>query len=1403
MAARDPLHQPPDRKGELVFTARHHRLPLLPFERQIIELIGCTEEEYRKFALEAELHGRVRPAEYELVPDLRMGPVVPIIINLAIGIALSAAAYLLTPKPKAPSQSDNRRTRQLGSRTGPDRFSPTNGFDTQAELADYGSPVPIIFGSYTGDTGGIVASPRMVWSRAFSLGNQQAVKLLFVVGEQGLGEGLERPDLNGIFLGNTALDVIYSHDFAFYWKRNSNSFSRVRAQNLAYGTRGNAYSGDPETNDDIFLCPTANSANEAGFCNTYSLTSGSQFGVYSAIPNATNYRVNWRVVSIPEIDGQDDDPGEVLVAERVKISGDYGIDVSKSSGRKQVRAEGQKGVGRNYGRRMGITSLNGVPATAPTEVRQASVGDRAVFTIAPGELPEDLYYFDENYKSVQVDDINSEISSGRRRADDMLQVGETVMIGRTTWLVESRLHPVWKPEIRQEITLRCIETFGAGLGASVGIVSEVMITRGVYNDDNGTTDARNGLGLNAGAGFYPLLYVAFGIVRNTRACDVTEIGFKSQVWQRANGLCNFSSLPSPADLKKAENKQVSMQSGTMTLYFKRTSAWTIWLRPAGTDADGKEYQWVALGEQFCVTGESPQDQFNFLRIIHPEQRQYEFKMVPKSGADIARHSPDSAQFWRLDAKQRRSLSGSYSTAYGTFRLYSVGELVSAASIAFNPEMMTRAIVNEGSLSGSIPISIQLASYLPDEQGSEVKATAVAFYDFLPSGVDEGRKAATMHELFGQSSSMGLTATATRTAYVGGASKAITIRFEGVVNENFPPNHPYFPGYRAWNFTNITVTSSAGGFNINEIFDVTIPVTPGNPRAQPYGLTTCGVRLRVSATTGVTPTGRESAWEQEILGSAQSYALGHVRTASFNVTATTGGSATVIATGRVTSRPSDSQSNFPGQTQAWDVSYAIDPKSATGAWQQGSAFEITRTVSSNNPFRPAGQTVGVRIRVLAVDTAVTPPSFTAQRIFEENSQVNDLSFYNNLIQKSNESSPEHEIVYVNEMIANETVPEYTKLTLCGLALKASRNFTSLDQLRVWMPSGVLVKKFQPDTTEEIGPSNKFTDLVYYLLTDKTAGAGAVVSPDLIKTEDFPATSQFLKQNKLFFDGAIDQSTNLRQFISETAPFFLCNFVIADGKFSIAPAVPTDSAGSVSSKPVEIKQLFTSGNIIEGSFAVEYLAAEERKDFQAVMRYRREIRNQLPQEQTLAVRWAENGSELHSVESFDMTQYCTSRDHALLVAKYFLSIRRRVTHSIRFQTTPYGMDLAPGDYIKVVTQASPYSAANNGVISASGVITSATELTDGAYQITYWGQADDETKTGTLTVAGGKAVESSLWDTLFTINNVSTSSNVYMVEQLTLNEDGLVEIAATEFPCTVTDNSLIALDLVSDGSFTTEG
>ena len=102
--------------------------------------------------------------------------------------------------------------------------------------------------------------------------------------------------------------------------------------------------------------------------------------------------------------------------------------------------------------------------------------------------------------------------------------------------------------------------------------------------------------------------------------------------------------------------------------------------------------------------------------------------------------------------------------------------------------------------------------------------------------------------------------------------------------------------------------------------------------------------------------------------------------------------------------------------------------------------------------------------------------------------------------------------------------------------------------------------------------------------------------------FTDACQFLRTNQLFFNGAITEPQNLRDYITEIAPFFLMDFGIINGKFSFTPVIPSDTdAGAISLGTVPISALFTEGNIIEGTFEVEYLEADQRRDFIAVMRW----------------------------------------------------------------------------------------------------------------------------------------------------------------------------------------------------------
>jgi hypothetical protein len=935
----------------------------------------------------------------------------------------------------------------------------------------------------------------------------------------------------------------------------------------------------------------------------------------------------------------------------------------------------------------------------------------------------------------------------------------------------------------------------------------------IGNDNNTPTQ------YNAGSAFFPLMKVAEAKVRNTRPCDVTEFGIRSNVYQRLNNVCNFKNIPKSAT-SQTETKSASkfqLDPSTLTsnaLHCLPSLSVLLDLILLVLLTHGNRWRAVR-----CVIGSQPIEQYNFIRITHPDKRQYEYKFIPKNGADIGFNSPDTAEYWHLynggsisSTSERQILSANYTTAYGVFKIQAVGSKVTKLDIQHNdefrnlPTFLDRTVVNDR------PTSVGLTTFLPESDDSLVSLAATEFASWYTDPVFEytsGRNGAFTWEL---ATAMGV---GSADNYPGNAGTTVTRDYTW----NLADNRSYTVRYTLtktasigfgqqfmWVISNETILESSRNWNALSEFTISFPVNSSNPYRQPDqapAFITVGQRRRVTSVVNSTATqGRSQAFYEELFGPARNYDVGTQRSAFIDVAV----DSKYIRLNFSTSVYSD-PTHWSGITKLWNapvITISNDTSKVSDNWSVGDLFTQTYFVGTSNPFRSPGSQVGAEFVIEARGQTYTQQYTYNGRSFESESQYADISFYGSLVEKSNANGPEHVITYVNEMVANDQDPLYSYMTTAGLALKASRSFNSLDQIRFWIKNGIPVKRFHPDEKTEIKPSNLFCDLVYYMLTDRVAGVGdllnmSINNAPLINTVDFEKTAKFLKTNSLFFDGAIASTVNIRQFIADTAPFMLCNFVISDGKFSLTPALPTAPNGAISTTPITIKQLFTAGNIFEDSFELNYISAEERKDFQAIVRYREERENQLPQERNIVVRWNNNASSGHPLESFDMTQYCTSRTHAELVARFFLSIRRQVTHSIQFKTSPYGIDLAPGDYIRVVTEANPYSSAQNGSISATGVITSATTFTDGQYTVLYYKTGSETVDQATMTISGGVVQQTALYSSVFTVVNPTVSENVYQVEQLTLDADGTVQVSASHFPCNSSFVSTIALDVTNSGNF----
>ena len=1492
VAGGNSLRSPGARKNTVVFGPNVFDIPLLPYEKQLIKTISVTEEEYKRFAAEARRRGAIRPAEYEHIPDIQAALVVAgasylaptvaavaggagkgtaavILTNVAVSLVLTGVAYLLTPKPKQPEAS-KRTQLDLGSVSGASRFTPTSGFDTITELADYGAPIPIIFGLYNEEKniGGMLITPKLVWSRMFSHGTQQSAKLMFVVGEQGHADavapdGIEKPDLEGIYLGNNALDALYEDFFAFYWKRNSplgeldtsSGFNRLRFGNLAYGTSGGPSKGDPEKfngeGDDAFLCPSDTSDKDESFCHAFSLTNNARFGMYGALPNGNAFRVNYEVVSIP--DGTANRQVFVLVLRRIKIVGAKGEDIDAGDEDKlqKVRKQDQEGTGRQYSPRMGITKLIKTDGSIESvsgsdsirETQRVQEGDIVEFTIVPTSIPEDKYQRSNNRGGESVGDINGSVEAEQIAADEAMQIGEEFAIGNTRWVVFGRTLERFDPEINdiQKIRLRCIDN-NESRQQLVGLVSE----QNVVNPSKGFIADESGVG----AAFFPITRTATGIVRNNKPAVVTEIGIRSKVFQRLNGLCAFNTVPTPNELDEFDDEEVSVRSGTYTGTIIRSSVFQVFVRKAGLDANGDAFRFSRIDVYFVVRGSRPVDQYNFIRFTHPrdsgpQELEYKFVGIP---ASELRALSDDQEFIQLyasvpDTQQQMVQDTVQVSNLGTFEIEAAGLRIAKIDLRLNKEFIRKPITNEVNSLASIPSAVRREIALPQDQNGKFRK-AISMDIIGPIGNQEppGRAGSFYYEIFGRADSDPGSVGTQRTAETREVFTDKWLRIRWTVQkvelstDNYARQHNNQT--HTWSTVKAEIIGSSFGWSIGEANEFKRGVGNTSGASVAYGddnpfknnhpdgtVTFSGFEFVVTnvETTG-NAYGRTQGYYYAIFGDAQSLAIGTSKTVTRDITK---GSKQIRLqlTVKVFEMASDHYSGLQKGWQHPEVIEIVDDGFTTSSWDKNDTFDDLVSVSANNnPFYTAYDQVGFRYKINDVRTAPKQVRLSGETIFEHQSQYADLSHYRSLVQKSNESEPEHSIVYVNEILPNKTVPEYGGLTLAGLSLKAGRNFTALDQMRCWVGSGLHVKRLHPDFAnsegnpydksdsltyrQPNGPSNLFSDLVYYLLTDKTAGAGNLMgmSADdapLLNVSDFQKTSRFLHKQELFFNGVIVERTNLRQYITDIAPYFLCNLVIMNGKFSLLPAIPNNPlSGETNVGPVAIDQLFTAGNILEDSYKLEYLRSEERRAFKAVIRYRHESRNKLPEQRVMEVTLNESSNKDLPQEQFDLTQFCTSRNHAIKVAQYFLGIRKLVTHTISFSTTVHGLNLRAGSYIKVITEATPYSAANTGTVNSSGVVTSVSELADGEYSVSYFKTASEDVEEGIMQVSGGVVADSTFHDTVFTIKNTTVSQNVYVVEQLTFSQEGTVDIVASEHPCDSNEVSKLAKLLVDFNSVNVE-
>ena len=1285
MAERRPLHQSFPFRSGLETGGAPFNPPLLPYELSLIQAIGCSEEEYRELVRHAMLRQRVRPAEYDRIPDVvnSADPVTAFFINLAIGLVLTGASMLLAPK--APSlESGKIKGKKLADQIGPTRFNQATNFDNVSSLAELSQPIPIPFGK-RGEgadglpTGGIILAPALVWSRLYAYGAYQAYEGVYVAGEFGVDE----PDLGGILLGTAGLNALSDNEFALYW---SSVEGNNRPATLLYGTQGPGATGT--VGREVFTAPTRDGQFSDGFSMAYTPSGDTTFGTSSPIHNGTAYRFNWEIISAPfsSTEGGDNERArKEIQAKRRKIAGRL-ADVLLEAGPEA----GQPGVGRAYSRHMGFVIFNNTEYENRTIVTVA-VGNTAVFEIDHrNEAWKELSDDDFEDTEVNLDDLVNSAKSWRERASDLLIVGTTWIIGASSWIVRKRTKVMSanNKKVEQEfIEFECVEVHGV---AEIGIPGRDTVEEPLGGYEGDTFNANK----HCGAAFYNVCRQSIATIRPVRRdSEVIEFGIRSQVWNRASGLCNFNALPSPTRLFELDEDDVQLSTPRMDKYFKRSSCFSVFVRPV------KEYgqaqaEFVRIPMVFCVQGSAPINQNNYLRIRPDTKGFYEYRLIPRTGSDIAINSIDENEITVLDSSEgipytNNALGQDFDTAYGEFRITTQGRKVAVGDILRNPELFTDPEDLEAALSpNNVPTSIVRTSISTNSGNPYLRRHA-----FL-------------------------------TEYLG------------LAREN----------------RDKTVTAQQ-------------QVVMSNGRS---------VTVEISARSTIGEFGTD--FGQMYLDAND---------------------------------PGADRDQGEDERSIW-VDEKFTVVNSNGDFEVGETFEITKGV--NNDFsrhannleefedRPVTpySSVTFAFVITAVGTEYTEQLQRGERVFEGASQVADCSHYTELT-KSNDSGPEHEVVYVNEYIHNESLAQYNGMSTIGFTVKSTGEVSDISQLRLWAATGIPVTRL---IEGDNAPSNLFADLVFYLLSNKTQGVGNVVPSELIDEDSLRTTARFLRANRIFYDGVLEDSESFRSFLYDNAALQLCNFTIKNGRFGMQPALPFDSSHKISLEPIQVEQIFTAGNIIEDSLQLQYIDISQRSNIQAVVTWRVTVQNDLPYQATALMHWSDLpiNERAATKQAFDLSEFCTNREQALRTARFLLSTRRRITKTVSFQTVPDALGVQPGSYIRVITEASTYNSTANGSITDAGTLVSITSIADGTYNALIYKPSTSEVIETDLTIASNQVSDSTYHGSLFTLLGADTDYSVYQIESLNLEEDGLVSISAVEVPTDASGVSIVAKDVLTPGNFT---
>lgn len=587
-----------------------NRVVLLPQDREIMEITGLTEDQYRFFVRQAILHSKLRPGEpvaFELITFA---------ITLIVGIALSAISSLLAPKPQV-RKTPTVETRNVQGQTivRGDEFSPKSGFDSVQNVVELGSTVPLVYANrQTIDGisyGGIRVNTNLLWSQIYSVGGGQLLRALFLVGEGNtdptnttamqvdptqfaIGNNL----INGYELAATdagRITIYYSADGA---RITSNDYIAGLIPPNDIGNAENAGGGD------VFQVRSDNNDWKPDFCFVTKPSNQTRFGVDGFIGNNLGFRVNPIFRPARQFTTRTNSRGNAVV--------------NCKTDRQEV-ARRQKDNTRFHAKAGLIGGGGGLQTLIPGQIVEYFLSSS---TQGGGQIT-----FGEDGR-VSLGDVGQAVASRQRQYDELINVGSLYKIGSALAICVSRSQEPFVSDIDNN-------PIGGGRSASaqLKIIREGICN--VYSRSN--IESPSQITASNSGHIFRCAIASFVTEKRGR---VVEVGLRSALQLNLSGICNFRDSWTNTEInnKACDNfdddpvesaRPINFTSGTYTGPDQRYSFFKISYRVAGEDSG-----FIDINYCFGVRSSTGAAVYNYIRFEFPEERRYEFRIEPLTAWEI-------------------------------------------------------------------------------------------------------------------------------------------------------------------------------------------------------------------------------------------------------------------------------------------------------------------------------------------------------------------------------------------------------------------------------------------------------------------------------------------------------------------------------------------------------------------------------------------------------------------------------------------------------------------------------------------------------------------------------------------------------------------------------------------------